>query len=265
MLAIKVNQNESLNYPDNHIQNILHGPKNVFIKQRYLNSKRDYQSYFLINTGKEIVNSCTILYNSAPALRRFYFGIPPFVTADLNREKIEEFRTYLAALNQDVIDFLNQKLTILNEPDNPLALYIIPELISNAVKSNHIIEKQLNSGNRNPDKIINCMIEVVCLVNRKKPDHIDVIIRNYAPYLEEIEKKIETGLNCHWTKRIKFKKEKTHRENCESSEYGLPSINYAIRKHYNGELIYDGYDDSFSDYGAYQFIMRLPKNEAGVK
>jgi hypothetical protein len=72
-------------------------------------------------------------------------------------------------------------------------------------------------------------------------------------------------LNCRWTKRDKLRKEKIHRENSESSEYGLPSINNAIRKFYNGELFYDGYDDSYADFGAYQFTMRLPKEEAGVK
>lgn len=265
MLAGVFNQKENLHPLDNYFPDILHGPKNVFIKKRYLNTKSDYQSYFVINTSREIVKSHTILYNGTTALRRFYSGIPPFVPAGVDREKIDYFRTYVAALNEDVIAFLSERLTMLKEPDNPMALYIIPELISNAVKSNYVIEKKLSGGKVKKDSNLSCMLEVVCLVNRKKPDHIDLIMRNYARFNEDVEKKIEEALNCRWTKRVKLRKEKIHRENCESSEYGLPSINNAIRKFYNGELFYDGYDDSYTDFGAYQFTMRLPKEKAGVK
>ena len=87
----------------------------------------------------------------------------------------------------------------------------------------------------------------------------------YVQAQEVTEKNIEDALNCHWTKRIKSKNEKNHRENYESSEYGPPSINNAIRKLYNGKLIYEGYDDSYDDFGAYQFTICIPKNEAGIK
>jgi len=90
-------------------------------------------------------------------------------------------------------------------------------------------------------------------------------MRNYARFHEGVEKSIEEALSCSWTKSIKLKKEKNHRENPESSAYGLPSIHNAIQKFYNGELSYDGYDDSYDDFGAYQFTMRLPKDRAGVK
>jgi len=265
MLAKMVNQRENLNQLDNYIPAILHGYKNVFIKKHYLDTKSDYQSYFVINTSKEIVKSHTILYNGITALRRFYSGIPPFVPSGADHEKIEEFRTYVAALNEDVINFLSERLTILQEPDNPLALYIIPELISNAVKSNFIIENKLADVSKKKVRNMSCMLEIVCLVNRKKPDHIDLIMRNYAQFHEGVEKNIEDALSCRWTKKIKLLKEKNNRENSESSEYGLPSINNAIRKYYNGELSYDGYDDSYTDFGAYQFTMRLPKEFAGVK
>ena len=265
MLARVVSQRENLQQLDTFIPEILHGSKNVFIKKRYLNTKSDYQSYFVINTSKGIVKSHTVLYNGITALRRFYSGIPLFVPVGGNRKKIEEFRNYVAALNDDVIKFLSERLTSLNEEDNPLALYIIPELISNAVKSNYIIEKKLSDKSRKKEKNLKCMLEVVCLVNRKKPDHVDIIMRNYARYHEGVEKSIEEALNCRWNKRIKLNKEKSNRDNSESSEYGLPSINNAIRKFYNGELHYDGYDDSYTDFGAYQFTMRLPKKEAGVE
>ena len=265
MLAGLSNQKENLNQLDNYIPEILHGSKNVFITKRYLNTKKDYQSYFVINTSKEIVKSYTILYNGTTALRRFYSGIPPFVPAGVDNTKVDNFRNYVAALNEDVINFLSERLTILRESDNPMALYIIPELVSNAVKSNYVIEKKLAGGNLRKDKNLNCMLEVVCLVNRKNPNHIDLIMRNYARFHEDIEKSIEDALNCRWTKKDKLRKEKIHRENSESSEYGLPSINNAIRKFYTGELFYDGYDDSYADFGAYQFTMRLPKEEAGVK
>jgi len=265
MLAGTINQDETLNQLDNYIPNILHGSKNVFIKKHYLNTKRDYQSYFVINTSKGIVKSHTILYNGTPALRRFYSSIPPFMPVGADNNKIEEFRNYVVALNEDVVNFLSERLTILKEPADPMALYIIPELISNAVKSNYIIEKKLSDETRKKDRNMSCMLEVVCLVNRKKPDHIDLILRNYARFHEGVEKSIEEALNCPWTKRIKLRKEKKHRDNYESSEYGLPSIHNAIRKFYNGELHYDGYDDSYDDFGAYQFTMRLPKNEAGVE
>ncbi|HPS87215.1 MAG TPA: hypothetical protein PLY36_10750 [Spirochaetota bacterium] len=259
MLAGSFDQRENLQQLDNYIPNILHGSKNVFIKKRYLNTERDYQSYFVINTSKEIVKSHTILYSGTTALRRFYSGIPAFVPAGVDNTKIEEFRNYVAALNIDVITFLSERLNLLKEPDNPMALYIIPELISNAVKSNYVIEKKLSGRIQKIDENLNCMLEVVCLVNRKKPDYIDLIMRNYARFHEDVEKSIEEALNCRWTNRVKLIKEKIHRENCESSEYGLPSINNAIRKFYNGELFYDGYDDSYAEFGAYQFTMRLPK------
>ncbi len=265
MLGGVVNQKENFHQLDTSIPKILHGPKNVFIKKRYLNAKSDYQSYFVINTSKEIVKSHTILYNGITALRRFYTCIPPFVPADAPHAKIEEFRNYVAAMNDDVVNFLAERITILKEQDDPLALYVIPELISNAVKSNYIIEKKLNSELKEEDRNLSCMLEVVCLVNRNKPDYIDLILRNYARFHEGVEKNIEDALCCSWTKSIKLKKEKTHRENPESSAYGLPSINNAIRKYYNGELTYDGYDDSYADFGAYQFTMRLPKDMAGVK
>jgi hypothetical protein len=264
MLTGSVNQFEKLHQVDKDIPGILHGSKNVFIKKRYLNSRKDYQNYFVINTSKETVKSHTIRYYGTPALRRFYSGIPPFVPAGVDHERIEEFRNYVAALNKDVIEFLAERITILNEPDNPLALYIIPELISNAVKSNYVIEKKLLSSSRKKVTNQGCMFEVVCLVNREKPDHIDVIMRNYARFHDSIGKKIEEALKCRWTKRIKFRKEKNQRENSESSEYGLPSINNAIRKFYNGELFYNGYDDSFDNFGAYQFTMRLPFNNAAM-
>jgi len=133
-----VNQKENFHQLDNSIPNILHGSKNVFIKKRYLNTKSDYQSYFVINTSRETVKSYTILYNGTTALRRFYSGIPPFVPADAPHDKIEEFRNYVAAMNEDVVNFLTDRITILKEADEPLALYIIPELISNAVKSNYV-------------------------------------------------------------------------------------------------------------------------------
>lgn len=265
MLARVVDQRENISVPDSYIPEILHGSKNVFIRKHYLNTRRDYQSYFVINTSKGMVKSHTVLYNGTTALRRFYSGIPPFVPADGDHDKIEEFRAYVAALNEDVVNFLSDRLTVLKEEDSPLSLYIIPELISNAVKSNYIIERKLNSGVPRKEKNLSCMLEVVCLVNRRKPDHIDLIMRNYARFHEDIEKSIEKALNCHWTKNIKLRKEKKHRENPESSEYGLPSINNAIRKFFNGELFYDGYDDSYTDFGAYQFTMRLPKSDAGVK
>jgi len=265
MLTGSVTQRKDLQQLDNYIPEILHGSKNVFIKKRYLNTQRDYQSYFVINTSKELVKSHTILYNGTTALRRFYSGIPPFVPSGVDCKKIEEFRNYVAALNDDVINFLSERLTILKEPDNPMSLYIIPELVSNAVKSNYIIEKKLSGENVNKSKNLSCMLEVVCLINRKKPDYIDLILRNYARYHEDIENNIEEALSCRWTKSIKLRNEKKHRDNCESSEYGLPSINNAIRKFYNGELSYDGYDDSYADFGAYQFTMRLPKADAGVE
>jgi hypothetical protein len=265
MLTETVNQKDNLHQLDNFIPDILHGSKNVFISKRYLNAKRDYQSYFVINTSREIVKSHTILYNGTTALRRFYSGIPPFVPSGTNHDSIEEYRNYVAALNEDVISFLSDRLTALKEKDNPLALYIIPELISNAVKANYIIENKLFGKDKKKDKNLRCMLEVVCLINRKQPEYIDLIMRNYARFHESVEKNIEEGLNCRWTKRTKLNKEKIHRENCESSQYGLPSINNAIRKFYNGELSYDGYDDSYDDFGAYQFTMRIPKTEAGVK
>jgi len=265
MLSRVVNQRENLNQLDIYIPDILHGSKNVFIKKRYLSAKKEYKSYFVINTSKEIVKSHTILYNGTTALRRFYSGIPSFLPSGSDHDKIEEFRNYVAALNDDVISFLSERLTILKEADNPLAFYIIPELISNAVKSNYIIEQKLTPVNDKKERNLSCMLEVVCLQNRKKPDHIDIIMRNYARYHEGVEKSIQDALCCRWTKKTKLLKEKIHRENSESSEYGLPSINNAIRKFYNGELFYDGYDDSFADFGAYQFTMRLLKEEAGVK
>jgi hypothetical protein len=265
MFAIAVKQKEIQHQPDNYIPSILHGSKNVFIKKRYLNTKRDYQSYFVINTSKETVKSHTILYNGTTALRRFYSGIPPFTPAGTDSAEIEEFRNYVAALNEDVVGFLSDRLTILKESDNPMALYIIPELISNAVKSNYIIEKKLSDCRGKKDKNLSCMLEVVCLTNRKKPDFIDLIMRNYARFDDSVEKNIEESLNCGWTRSVKLRNEKNHRENCESSQYGLPSINNAIRKFYNGELSYDGYDDSYADFGAYQFTMRLPKDKAGVE
>ena len=189
-------------------------------------------------------------------------GIPPFVPTGADRNEIEEFRSYTAALNEDVISFLSDMLTVLKDKDNPLALYIIPELISNAVKSNYIIEKKLNSDSEKKEKYPGCMLEVLCLANRKKPDHIDLIMRNYAQFNQGVEKNIEEALNCHWTKKIKLSKERTHRKDSESSEYGLPSINNAVRKIYNGELFYSGYDDSYTGFGAYQFTLRLPKDKA---
>ncbi len=265
MFARAVNQKESLHQPDNYIPSILHGSKNVFIKKRYLNTKSDYQSYFVINTSRETVKSHTILYNGTTALRRFYSGIPLFTPAGTDSAKIEEFRKYVNSLNDDGISFLSDRLTILKESDNPMALYIIPELISNAVKSNYIIEKKLSDNHDKKDENLNCMLEVVCLTNRRKPDFIDLIMRNYARFDESIEKSIEESLNCGWTRRVKLRNEKIYRENCESSRYGLPSINHAIRKFYNGELTYDGYDDSFANFGAYQFTMSLPKDKAGVE
>jgi hypothetical protein len=265
MLTGAVTQRENLQNQDNYFPEILHGSKNVFIKKRYLNTKSDYQSYFVINTSGESVKSHTILYNGTTALRRFYSGIPPFTPAGTDSAKIDEFRKYVAALNDDVISFLSDRLTILKESDNPMALYIIPELISNAVKSNYIIEKKLSGSDVKKDKNLSCMLEVVCLTDRRKPDFIDLIMRNYARFDESIEKSIEESLNCGWTRRVKFRNEEIHRENCESSQYGLPSINHAIRKFYNGELSYDGYDDSYADFGAYQFTMRLPKDKAGVE
>ncbi len=265
MLAKVVKQKEILCHPDSYIPEILHGSKNVFIKKCYLNAKRDYQSYSLVNTSKDIVKSHTVFYNGTTALRRFYYGILPFVPAGADSAKIEEFRNYVAALNKDVVSFLSDKLTILKESDNPMALYIIPELISNAVKSNYIIEKKLSDTHGENNKNLNCMLEVVCLANRRKPGYIDLIMRNYALFDESIEKKIEESLNCGWTRRVKLRNERIHRGNCESSQYGLPSINNAIRKFYNGELTYDGYDDSYANFGAYQFTMRLPKEMAGVE
>ncbi len=262
MITSEINKREDLFQSDNYIGSILHGSKNVFIKKRYLNSKRDYQSYFVINTGKEIVKSFTVLYNNTSALRRFYSGIPPFFPDDDNRERVENFRTYLTVLNEDVINFLSQRITVLKEQDNPLALYVIPELICNGVKANYIIEKKISADTGKTFKEHNCMLEIVCLSNRRKPDHIDLIMRNYARYHEGVEKSIEDALSSRWTKRVKFRNEKNHRENTESSEYGLPSIHNVIRKYYNGNLFYDGYDDSFPDFGAYQFTMRLPKGEA---
>lgn len=264
MLAGAVNKNENMVQVDNYISEILHGPKNVFIKKRYLDTKKDYQSYFVINTSKDIVKSHTILYNGTTALRRFYSGIPPFVPTGAESEKIEEFRNYVIALNEDVIAFLSERLTVLKDRDNPLALYIIPELISNAVKSNYIVEKKISDRTSGSERHMSCMLEVVCLNNRKKPDHIDLILRNYARFHSKVEKNIENALNCPWTRETKLKKEKINRDNCESSEYGLPSINNAVRKFFHGELYYDGYDDSYRDFGAYQFTMRLPKVYAGV-
>ncbi len=262
MLPGVVNHIEKLHQLDNDIPGILHGSKNVFIKNRYLKNKRDYQNYFVINTSRETVKSHTIRYYGTTALRRFYSGIPPFVPAGVEPEKIEEFRNYVAALNEDIVNFLSERLPILKEPDNPLALYIIPELISNAVKSNYMIDKKLSANNRKKNNTQNCMIEVVCLANRELPDHVDIIMRNYAQFHEGVGRRIKDALNCRWTNKIKFRKEKCQRENSESSEYGLPSINNAIRKFYNGELFYNGYDDSYSGFGAYQFTMRLPNNIA---
>jgi len=264
MLAKALNNGETIHQQDNFIPDILHGSKNVFIKNRYLSNKRDYKSYFVIETSKNQIKSHTILYNGTSALRRFYSSIPPFIPSGADVSKVEEFRNYVAALNEDVISFLSERLTTLKEPDNALSSYIIPELISNAVKSNYIIEKKLSDGLYDI-KNMSCMLEVVCLSNRNKPDHIDLIMRNYARFHDGVEKNIEDALTCRWTKRVKLRNEKNNRENCESSEYGLPSINNAIRKFYNGELYYDGYDDSYDDFGAYQFTMRLPKDKAGVK
>ncbi len=256
---------EKHNHADNSITRILHGSKNVFVKQRYLNSRDDYKKYFLINTSRDIVKSYTVRYNEPSALRRFYSGIPPFVPSGGGDHEIEEFRNYTAALNEDIIDFLSERLTILREKDNPLAVYIIPELISNAVKSNYIIEKKFSSAGVGDEKNHGCMLEVVCLPCRKKPDHIDLIMRNYAQFNQNIEKSIESALHCRWTNSTKLKKEKSHRMDHDSSEYGLPSINSAIKKYYDGELFYNGYDDSYAGYGAYQFTMRLPKDKAGVR
>jgi len=265
MLAGSVNQREYPHQPDKYIPYILHGSKNVFIKKNYLKDKKDYLNYFVINTSIEKVKSHTILYNGTATLRRFYSGIPPFVPAGGDYGKIENFRKYVVYLNDDVVSFLSEKLTVLKEPDNPLAIYIIPELISNAVKSNFIIENKLSRGSGENNQNLSCMVEVVCLINRNKPDNIDIIMRNYARFHKDVEKNIKDALSCRWTKKIKLAKEKNHRENSESSTYGLPSIHNAIQKIYKGELIYDGYDDSFEDFGAYQFTMRLPKENTGVK
>lgn len=262
MITAEINIREENYQSDNYIAGILHGSKNVFIKKRYLNSKRDYQSYFVLNTGREIVKSFTVLYSNTSALRRFYSGIPSFIPDDDDRDRVEKFRTYLTALNDDVISFLSQRITVLRESDNPLALYVIPELICNGVKANYIIEKKISAASGEKFKNHNCMLEVVCLSNRRKPDHIDLIMRNYARYHDGVEKSIEDALNSRWTKRVQFRNEKKHRENTESSEYGLPSINNVIKKYYNGKLFYDGYDDSFPDFGAYQFTMRLPKGDS---
>jgi len=98
MLSGLVNQIEESDSPDNTIPDILHGSKNVFIKKHYLNSRSDYQRYFVINTSRDMIKSHTILYKGTPALRRIYSGIPHFVPADADHNKIEQFRKYVAAL-----------------------------------------------------------------------------------------------------------------------------------------------------------------------
>lgn len=237
---------------------ILHGHKNVFIKKRYLNSRKDYQSFSVIPTSCGKVNSFTVSYSCNGVLRRFYTGIPIFVPADLSDSDVREFRDYLALLNEDIISFLSTRVEELSDPEDPLGLYIIPELINNGAKANYIIAKKFNPVQGDSPCIGRGLLEVLCIANRRKPDYIDIIFRNYARFHQGIEESIEKALHCHWTERMKLKKERIHRFNSESSEYGLPSIKNALKKYYCGELIYDGYDDSFSDFGAYQFTMRLP-------
>jgi len=265
MSAVLVNPIENFYYQDNAVPEILKGLENVFRKENNLNAGSGYQNYHVADTSGGIVKSHTISYKDAFALRRIYSGIPPFAAFDDDRYKIEEFRKYTAALNEDVVNFLSGMVTILKDRDNPLASYIIPEMISNAVKSNYVIEKKVKTSVPGEEKTPDCILDVACIADREYPEHVDLVMRNYARFHQSVEKSIEKALNCNWTKNIKLIKEKNHRENSESSEYGLPSINNAVRKFYNGELFYDGYDDSYTGFGAYQFTIRLPKEKAGVR